>query len=353
MSGPKLLPLLTAPLRLALFDPRATGLLLATLLCQPSASRLRSILPAALHPYLSSPSLIRALSALLSLGIVRSLNARFSRYVSNNWKADAQFVKSQELVLITGGASGIGELMAKEFAHGGVKVLVLDLREPKVAFPPGIHFYRCNVTEPSEIRSVAEEIRKTHGDPTVLVNNAGIGTGHSILDGTEARIRLTFEVNTIAHFWMVREFIPAMIKKNHGHVVTIASMASYLVHAQNVDYACSKASALAFHEGLASELRSRYNAPNVRTTVVNPAWIRTPLIEKLTSNPRFQDPVLEADVVSGKIVAQIMKGRSGQLILPEALEPASSIRGWPAWLQGALRNRLADSLKDESFTGLQ
>jgi short-subunit dehydrogenase len=104
-------------------------------------------------------------------------------------------------------------------------------------------------------------------DPdTFTVNNAGIGSGATILDGSEDFIRKTFEVNTISHFWMVREFLPAMIKKNHGHVVTIASMASYIIHAGNVDYACSKASALAFHEGLAVELRSRYKAPNVRTT---------------------------------------------------------------------------------------
>ena len=58
--------------------------------------------------------------------------------------------------------------------------------------------------------------------------------------------RKTFEVNTISHFTMVREFVPSMIKNNHGHVVTVASAASYIVHAQNVDYSCSKASALAF-----------------------------------------------------------------------------------------------------------
>jgi len=70
----------------------------------------------------------------------------------------------------------------------------------------------------------------------------------------------------MAHYWLVREFLPAMVKKNHGHVVTIASMASFVVHAQNVDYCCTKASSLAFHEGLASELKSRYNAPDVKTT---------------------------------------------------------------------------------------
>jgi all-trans-retinol dehydrogenase (NAD+) len=67
---------------------------------------------------------------------------------------------------------------------------------------------------------------------------------------------------------MVREFLPAMIKKNHGHVVTIASMASFVVASNIIDYGCTKASAIAFHEGLHAELRSKYNAPDVRTTWV-------------------------------------------------------------------------------------
>ena len=129
-----------------------------------------------------------------------------------------------------------------------------------------IHFFKADVTSSSQIASVASEIRKAHGDPTVLINNAGVANPFTILDSSEEGFRKVFEVNTIAHFVMAREFLPTMIKKNHGHVVTIASMASFVVIPQSVDYACTKASALAFHEGLSVELRVRYNAPNVRTT---------------------------------------------------------------------------------------
>lgn len=111
--------------------------------------------------------------------------------------------------------------------------------------------------------------------------------GRTILGAKEEHIRKTFEVNTISHFWMVREFLPAMIKKDHGHVVTIASMASYVVHAQNVDYACSKASALAFHEGLHAELRARYKAPNVRTTLVYPHLESSICLHKTGLSTRF------------------------------------------------------------------
>lgn len=99
-----------------------------------------------------------------------------------------------------------------------------------------------------------------------MINNAGIGDWHTILDAPMTYIRKIFEVNTIAHFTLVKEFLPAMVSKNHGHVVTVASLASFVVVAGSVDYACTKASALAFHEGLAAELRWRYKAPDVRTT---------------------------------------------------------------------------------------
>lgn len=136
-----------------------------------------------------------------------------------------------------------------------------------------------------------------------------------------------------------------MIKKNHGHVVTIASMASFIVIAQNVDYSCTKASALAFHEGLAGELKNRYKADQVRTTVVHPTWIRTPLVESLVNNPDFKGTVLEPGDVSTAIVNQVFSGRSGQLILPERSSLLGSIRGWPSWLQTYVRNSGAHQLE--------
>jgi all-trans-retinol dehydrogenase (NAD+) len=131
---------------------------------------------------------------------------------------------------------------------------------------PNIHSYKLDITSSTSLSQVATQIRTTHGNPTVLINNAGIGTNKTIFSSTEVEIRRVFDVNTISHFLLVKEFVPAMAKANHGHVVAVASMASFMVHAQNVDYACSKASALAFHEGLSQELKGRYGAEKVRTT---------------------------------------------------------------------------------------
>jgi len=223
-------------------------------------------------------------------------------------------------------------------------VVVVDLNEPVEKLPSGVTFYQLDVTNSEKIAEVAKEIRKNHGEPTVLINNAGIALCRSIFAGPEAGIRKTFEVNTMAHFWMVKEFVPAMAKKDHGHVVTVSSMAAFVVHAQNVDYSCTKASTLAFHEGLASELKHRYNAPNVKTTIVHPTWVRTPLIESLTSNPAFKDRVIEAEYVATAIVNQVMLGKSAQLVLPPNIGFLTTIRGWPSWLQEGIRNKIGPVL---------
>lgn len=75
---------------------------------------------------------------------------------------------------------------------------------------------------------MAKKIRAEVGYPTVLINNAGVARGKDIIDATEKDIRFTFDVNTLAHYWLVQEFLPDMIKANHGMVVTVASVASWI-----------------------------------------------------------------------------------------------------------------------------
>lgn len=138
----------------------------------------------------------------------------------------------------------------------------------RVCSAPNVYFYKCDVTSVSSVQAVGAQIREEHGEPTILVNNAGIGREGTILGKSESVIRSVFEVNTLAHWWTVREFLPAMIRANHGHIITIASASSFVGLGEMTDYCCSKASALSFHEGLTQEIRLWYKAEKVRTRYI-------------------------------------------------------------------------------------
>lgn len=181
-----------------------------------------------------------------------------------------------------------------------------------------VHYYKCDLTNTSQLSSVATKIRSEVGTPTILVNNAGVARGKSILDATEKDIRFVFDVNTLAHYWTVKEFLPDMIKNNHGHIVTVASIAAYVVAAQMTDYAASKAAAVSFHEGLGQELRHRYQATRVRTTLMTQGFTRTELFTGFKSDSDFTLPVLYPETVAGAIVDQLLSGDGNHIVLPNA-----------------------------------
>ncbi|KKZ61467.1 hypothetical protein EMCG_00129 [[Emmonsia] crescens] len=294
----------------------------------------------------SSPLLKKALIGVLALSILRTVNRTLSSQAVNNWQSQRPWDNKRELVLITGGCGAIGKQIMLELAQKGIKVVIMDMNEPTFTLPPNVFFYMADVTSTANIKVVGDAIRAAHGDPTVLINNAGVGYGGTILDEPEEKIQQTFQVNTISHFWMVREFLPAMIRENHGHVISIASMASFVALGDMADYSSSKAGALAFHESLTQELKIWYKAKKVRMSIVHPMWVNTPMIQQLTS-PRtaFNMPLMTVEVVSNAVVKQILAQRSGQVILPQGSSWFSMLRAFPTWMQEGVRRGGSKKLK--------
>ncbi|CAG8981816.1 hypothetical protein HYALB_00013845 [Hymenoscyphus albidus] len=298
---------------------------------------------------LALPSLPRIAPSLFSLKtlnwlwgstVLYHVNGILSHKAVNGWKR-AVWNAENEIVVVTGGSGGIGKLVVKGFLEKGCKVIILDLTESEdIKAGPNLSFFKADVSSLEDVKEAAAKIRKEIGEPTVLINNAGIGFGTTILGENEEMIRKTIDVNLVSHFWTVREFLPAMIKRKAGHIVTIASMASFVTIAQNVDYSCSKVAVLAFHEGLRQELDHRYNARLVRTSIIHPFWVRTPLVaplEKLSKD--FPKVILNAQDVADKIVAQVASGYGGQIVMPRQLAIASILRGLPTWMQERVRGR--------------
>lgn len=273
-----------------------------------------------------------------------------SKYLSwgarNNWIKD-EYDWSKEIILVTGGSSGIGQTLVQRLAARNLKVVVLDITPLPFAAPSNVHFFKCDITSKAEVSEVAERIREIVGDPTVLVNNAGVARNASILEKKLEDIEFTFSVNTFSHYNTVQEFLPSMLSSQHGHVITIASMAAHLVSPLVSDYQMSKSAALAFHESLGTELKHVYNCPQIRTSVIMPGYVATPL-HKDNAFGKETNPLLKAaisaDEVATKIEEVILGGTSATVAVPSALSMLTGIRGMPEWMQRRLMDRTAVSL---------
>lgn len=79
---------------------------------------------------------------------------------------------------------------------------------------------RVDVTNREKVLEAGTRVLNEVGVVTILVNNAGIMPQHDMLKHSEKEIRLIFEINVIAHYWMFEAFLPKMIEKNHGHIVS-------------------------------------------------------------------------------------------------------------------------------------
>jgi all-trans-retinol dehydrogenase (NAD+) len=160
-----------------------------------------------------------------------------------------------------------------------------------------------------------------------------------------------FHVNIISHWNTVQEFLPDMIAKKKGHIMSTASLAAFLGLAGSVEYSCTKAGLIAFHEGLTQELKHRYKAPQIKTTIVYPNWTRTRMITSLENGIKAAfAPIVEPDVVAKAMVEQIIAARSGQVILGPRL--TASIRAMPIWLQEVIRDRVANIVTSDGTTAV-
>ena len=256
-------------------------------------------------------------------------------------------------VLITGGARGIGRLMAQGAAAKGARITLLDLDGAALAetvreLGPEAAGYQLDVTDRAAVAAVCARVLAERGGVDVLVNNAGIVTGKPLLECSDAAIERTFQVNTLALFWTTRAFLPGMIERGRGHVVTIASAAGLSGVSRLTDYCASKFAAVGFDESLRLEMR-RLGHP-VRTTVVCPYYIDTGMFQGVKTRFPWLLPILKPDYVARKILAAIEGDRS-RLIMPRFVMTVPLVRFLPVPVLDAVMGFFGVNHTMDEFVG--
>lgn len=136
-----------------------------------------------------------------------------------------------------------------------------------------------------------------------------------------------------------------MLAKKKGHIMSTASMATWVGIAGTANYCCTKVGALAFYESLNQELKHRYMCPQIKTSIVFPGWTRTRLTTWLEKDLKAagQPPLTDPRVVADAMVKQILAAKSGQVFMGPKM--ASVLRGLPSWLQERARDKTAEHVK--------
>ncbi|CAF2624213.1 unnamed protein product [Rotaria sp. Silwood2] len=191
---------------------------------------------------------------------------------------------NSEIILITGAASGLGKGLAQRLASLGCTLILWDVDEVNNARVANelnnatkserIHAMKCDLTNRESIYECARKVQEKFGNVTMIINNAGVVTGKPLVNCSDASIQRTFDVNVIAHFWILKAFLPSMLDNNYGHIVTIASGAGLTGASGLVDYCSSKFAAVGLHEALTHELYV-LKKTGIKTTVVCPSFIDT------------------------------------------------------------------------------
>lgn len=241
---------------------------------------------------------------------------------------------SEEIIVITGGAGGLGLLMAEVYGMRGATVVVLDIRDLEAGEVRGVTAYKCDVSDKEQVAKIALEIERDFGTPTILINNAAVVNGKSLLDLSIEEIENCVRVNLLSQFYTLKTFLPGMIRAGSGTIVTISSVLSSLGAASLSDYTATKAGITAMHKSLTAELKS---TPNIKTVLVSPGQIGSSLFSSVKTPNSFFGPILESVDVVKEIIATIDAGSSAHLAMPLYARWIDWMNVMPVGVQAILR----------------
>jgi all-trans-retinol dehydrogenase (NAD+) len=257
-------------------------------------------------------------------------------------------------VLVTGAARGLGRQLALQAARRGARIVAWDLDGPgldALAGELGEALAAATVVDVTDIGSVAagvDAVPRGADGVDVVVNNAGVVSGDRLVDLRPEQIERTFAVNVLALYWVTKAFLPAMLRRDRGHVVTMASAAGLVGVARQTDYSASKHAAVGFMESLRAELRR--DGAHVRTTTVCPFYIDTGMFAGARTKVPWLLPILHEPDVAAKILRAVERDR-GMLRLPPVVGSLSIGRILPTPIFDRLMDLMGVNVSMDEFVG--
>ena len=216
---------------------------------------------------------------------------------------------SDRTAVVTGASRGIGAATARALAGAGARVALVarsagELEALSTAIGREAFAVPADLTDGPALDRTVAAIRGTlGGEPDILVNNAGIFRVAPLAEMPGELFGQTLELNLVAPFRVMRAFVPGMLRRRSGHVVTIGSIADRHAFSENSAYSASKYGLRGMHEVLRAELRGT----GVRASLISPGAVDTDLWNEAApdaSPGRFppRGEMLTADSVAAAVL---------------------------------------------------
>ena len=210
------------------------------------------------------------------------------------------------VVLVTGGASGIGEAIVEAFVLQGSRVLFLDIQDDAAnslvrRLPrPGCitpEYFHCDLVNASELQSVMEKILSASPVIDVLVNNAGNDKRHKIEEVTSDFWDWCMQINLKHQFFMTQAVLPGMRRAKHGSIINMSSIGWVIPSTGIPVYVTAKAAIVGMTRTLAHEV----GADGVRVNCVMPGAISTEKQRRLWFTEKYRKEILHRQAIKRDI----------------------------------------------------
>lgn len=215
-----------------------------------------------------------------------------------------------KIVLITGGASGIGKIMTRLMLERHTRVVIWDINQQGIeetiaefSDKGTIYGYQVDVANLEQVQNTAAKVKKEIGIVDVLINNAGIVVGKYFHEHSVKNIAKTMEINANAPMYITLVFLEDMMQQNSGHICNIASSAGIISNPKMSVYAASKWSIIGWSDSLRLEMKQLNK--NINVTTIMPYYINTGMFDGVKSRL----PILEPETTALTIVKAIEKNK--------------------------------------------